>query len=301
MSAPGNRDAGRLFARRDPGYTSQETHPAGIERMETGKAPREGLVTSTHVRVTEYGQGPAVVLLHGTPSRSTDFAPLVDALKPTHRVLVLDLPGYCGVPAVSGGERFVTTRRLIDEALRERGIESAAFVGYSGGACRAVDLAVNGTVRATQLVLLAGYVDLPQEMHRGFLDLATAIRSGVDLRPTLPSGMLAPDFLARHPDAADVVAGWLDVISGDDLADEIESFIEFFSTSKLDSAFADLRIPIVAVAGAADQAIPPALTEASKALNDRVRTTLVPGVGHALLLEAPAVVVRLVREALASA
>ena len=246
----------------------------------------------------EQGDGPAVLLLHGTPSSSEDFAPVVAELARTHRVFVLDLPGYRGVPSMRGPDAFDRTRRSIEEALRSRRVEEVAIVGYSGGAFRAIDLALRGSLRATHLVSLAGYVTVPEATRQAFRQLATLLRGGLDLRPTLAGQMCAPAALDRSPELARRVEGWLDLISTNDLADELDSFAAYLDATDHTEAFRALEIPVTAVGAELDAAVPPSFSHEMKALNPRVRVEVLPGTGHAMLLEQPEAVVRILRESL---
>jgi len=53
------------------------------------------------VFVRVVGTGPAVLLLHGTPSPGEDWLPLAEELAPRYRVLIPDLPGYGASPPLA--------------------------------------------------------------------------------------------------------------------------------------------------------------------------------------------------------
>jgi len=234
------------------------------------------------LKFLDRGSGPAVILLHGTPSPAAHFAGLVEALAPTHRVLVPDLPGYGGEPALAGPDRFQRTTAALASELQGRGIEQATVIGFSGGAYRAVALAGGYPERISQLFLLGGFVTVDAGLRAAWRQIASVVRQGVDLRSTFPSSMLSEAFAAAHPEAVAEVATWLDGISAVDLADEFDSFVE---VPDYGTAFSQLRIPITLRNGSLDRAAPPLLAKAAGQLNPGAVVQIVPNCGHALLIE----------------
>lgn len=224
----------------------------------------------------------AVMFLHGTPSPSTDFAPFKELLAGHRRVLIPDLPGYRGEPALEGPDRFRrTTAALLDE-LNQRQIARTAVVGFSGGAYRAVALACEHPDRIERLVLLGGYVRQEEGFRAGLRQIAQLLRQGVDLRTGFASLMLSPQYAATHPEAAAQVSSWLDLTTTADLANEMESFAE---APDYGEAFSQLRIPITLRTGALDRPALVAEARVAGGLNRHALVEIIEGCGHALFLE----------------
>jgi pimeloyl-ACP methyl ester carboxylesterase len=198
------------------------------------------------------------------------------------RVLIPDLPGYRGEPALEGRDRFQrTTTALVDE-LDKRRIGRAAVVGFSGGAYRAVALACEHPDRIDHLMLLGGYARLDEGLRAGLRQVAQLLRQGADLRGGFASLMLSPGYAAAHPDAVVRVSSWLDLTSTTDLASEMESFAEAPDYAE---SFSRLQIPITLRTGALDRAAFVEEARVGGRLNPRANVQIVEGCGHALLIE----------------
>jgi 3-oxoadipate enol-lactonase len=232
------------------------------------------------------GRGPVVLCLHGSPSPASDFAPLVDALRATHRVLVPDLPGYRGAPAPDHGDLLQAGQRELEEELAARGVRELCVVGFSLGAYRAFHLALRTGLQVRGLVALGGFAGLAPAEREGLAQLAGLVRQSVGdldaLRAVLPERMLSAAFRAAHPEVARQVMGWLDLLSPESLARELEGAA---SAEDLRPALGGLRIPVLARVGELDVAMPPAKSQEIGAGAPGARVQVVPGAGHALLDE----------------
>jgi pimeloyl-ACP methyl ester carboxylesterase len=82
------------------------------------------------------GQGPPVVLVHGTPTWSYLWRKVVPALEGDHSVYVFDLLGYGDSPAGPSADISVAAQaRLLVELLDRWGLEEPAVAGHDiGGA-----------------------------------------------------------------------------------------------------------------------------------------------------------------------
>lgn len=238
--------------------------------------------------VRELGSGPAVLLLHGTPSPAADWLPVAKALEDRYRVLVPDLPGYGqSPPPVPASVDHVGD--LIIEMLAEHGLTSLrAIAGFSSGAYRALHLVLKKRVQADALVLLAGFATMDEEgraMRRGFAEQLRADPASFhspELRGVMPQLMLSPAWAAAHPDDAARVTAWLDLTNASALADELDALA---SADDLRPDLSSLAPRLYLRVGAADAGAPPAW---SKEISDRVpHATLdvVEGKGHSLLVE----------------
>jgi 3-oxoadipate enol-lactonase len=241
---------------------------------------------SLHTRET--GSGPAVLLLHGTPSSVAGFAALAQRLAPRHRVLVPDLPGYGMSPPLEGGHSYERVTALLEETLLQRGLESAAVVGFSGGGYLALLLALSTRVSISTVFLLGTTAGYPEEARAQMREHARLIRERpemlgtAEMRAAMADRMLAPAFAAAHAEAVEEVGDWLSLTTPDALAAELDAFA---NTSGLELRLGDVRARVVARVGELDVACPVAL---SRDLVDRVpigELQVVNGCGHALLIE----------------
>lgn len=80
------------------------------------------------------------VLVHGIGVSSTYFEPLGYALHPHGEVLLLDLPGFGGIPRPKRPLTISGFADIVRAGVEEEGIENPVFIGHSMGAQVVVDL-----------------------------------------------------------------------------------------------------------------------------------------------------------------
>lgn len=239
------------------------------------------------LHVDDYGQGPAVLLLHGSPTATTHFAPLVAALVGHFRVLVPELPGYGRSPALPEGAPPGATGELLLGALRTRGISEVSLVGFSLGAYRALELALGGQLEVRHVFTLGGFAGMAEAHRQGLGALAEQVRPLPDLRSPalrqlLAEQMLAPEKARAHPEWVTEVEGWLDAVSPPALADELAQAL---TRADLLGRLGGLKARLTARVGSLDAATPPAYSQAMVAAAPDAVLQTVEGCGHALLLE----------------
>lgn len=245
-----------------------------------------------------FGSGADVVLLHGTPVAPEHLHPLAHELGAECRVWVAHLPGYGRTPALPAGHSVADIQEAVERALVARGVSSAALVGQSAGAYHALGMALRGTVEARAVVALGGLAGFATAQQSGYRELAVALRGGLDPAHILPEMLLPAAFAEAHPEAVEEVHRWGRAKAAPLLADELEALA---GSPDLTPWLGELDIPIVARVGDQDVAVPPAYSEALARAARRGVLEIVPGAGHALLLQDLAGTVRSVRAALAAA
>lgn len=108
-----------------------------------------------HVQVM--GQGPVVLLIHGTGAATHSWRSVAPALAAHYTVVAPDLPGhgFTGTPAPSGFT-LPGVAQGIAALLRELGLSPALSVGHSAGAAIAIRLCLDGTTAPAAVVSLNG-------------------------------------------------------------------------------------------------------------------------------------------------
>lgn len=254
------------------------------------------------MRFRVLGEGAPVVLIHGTPSPADDLMPLAERLAARHRVLVPELPGYGGSAPLDDASFVRVTAALVRALADHDAGEPHAIVGFSGGAYRALHLALRGGVRPRVVVglgALATLDDASREAFRGFAAAITADPAAVTsaaFRGLMAERMLSPAWRAAHPADADRVADWLTLTSPTYLAAEL------LATAELEDLRADLPSLAARVylrTGGLDVATPPALAADIAARVPGARFDAVAGCGHALLIEDAAATIDAITAALA--
>jgi len=132
------------------------------KKAERANPPAGRFVEANGVRLhyVERGEGDTVVLLHGNGSMIQDFesSGLVDLVAKDHRVIVFDRPGF----GHSDRPRSVVwtpdaQAEVIEIALAKLGVSNAVVLGHSWGASVAIALALRKPDFVRGLVLASGY------------------------------------------------------------------------------------------------------------------------------------------------
>jgi pimeloyl-ACP methyl ester carboxylesterase len=120
-------------------------------------------VAGLRVNLTEWGRGPAVVLLHGLTGSPAYLRPYAERLARTHRVLAIDLPGHGGSDMVEPFS-FRAAARVLADAAAAAGVERPVVLGHSFGAPLAVAWAAERPVAGIVACSPVGMV--PLELRR---------------------------------------------------------------------------------------------------------------------------------------
>jgi pimeloyl-ACP methyl ester carboxylesterase len=149
---------------------------------------REVQVDGIPIHLTEAGDGPALVLLHGLAATHVNWERTIPAFADRWRVVAPDLPGHgqSGKPEAPYTIDFFAG--VVRSLGRELGIKEAVVVGNSLGGQIAIELALTYPLwtRALVLVAPAGRFNLGLRAIAGAVGAATTERV---LRMTLPRAL----------------------------------------------------------------------------------------------------------------
>lgn len=257
-----------------------------------------------HVLAAERsGRGPALMLLHGYSGSGRSMERLARAFQHDFDTIAPDLPGHGRSAERVAGHAYDFDACVDDLAatLAATGHDSAHWLGYSMGARLALACAARHPSRVASLVLLAGragIADPGERAARRCADEALAARieeRGVDafvdewlaqpLFATLQR--LGPDFMARER-----AARLANDASG--LASSLRA-LGPAAQPPLFSALPRVTVPVLLVAGALDERFVAAAHELARSLPS-AEVCVIPDAGHAVHLEQPEAVLRVVRE-----
>ncbi len=101
---------------------------------------------SVGMTVDERGTGPAVLLLHGTPSPARDWEPLAARLAPSVRVIIPDLPGYGASPAPDDAA-MEAVGDAIAAMLAARGVHARSSASRPVRTARSISCCASGSRR----------------------------------------------------------------------------------------------------------------------------------------------------------
>ncbi|MBL8306773.1 MAG: alpha/beta hydrolase [Rubrivivax sp.] len=149
------------------------------------------------VHYKDEGQGPAILLVHGTFGDLADWDGWVKVLKPAYRVVRLDLPAFGLTGPIASGVYSVERKHVVIDALMDHlGIERFAIAGVSYGGLVAFRYAATRTERVTALILAnsAG-------IQFGQRPAAASAAAAAGSAPPAPVYNITTDPVVRYSDA----------------------------------------------------------------------------------------------------
>jgi 2-succinyl-6-hydroxy-2,4-cyclohexadiene-1-carboxylate synthase len=227
------------------------------------------------------GKGPRLVLVHGFTQTGRCWGPVGEALAHDHEVVRVDAPGHGGSSEIRAD--LHETAQLLAETAGP-----ALYLGYSMGARMALHVALDRPDVVQGLVVVggtAGIDDVAERAARRERDraLARQIRSeGVE---TFLMGWLDQPMFAGLPRWAR-----FEDERRRNTAEGLASSLEFAGTGSQAPRWDDLaqlRVPVLVVAGADDTRYVQLATRLAACSGPNADRALIAGAGHAAHLEQP--------------
>lgn len=268
------------------------------------------------VHVLETGDGPPLVVMHGTGNSGLFLLPLLERLERV-KTIAVDRPGFgqSDPRPVPRAQFKAAAVEWIDAVLDELGLSEASFLGHSMGGLWSVWFAIARPDRVTKLVILGGAPALPGA--RAPFPFRMMALPGVGRALQRPQASPASvlkfanfvrerDALASQPEMLDLmVASTNDATSKESVRTEVQAVIPPYAIA-LPSAFrkevrvspADLKritAPTLIVWGERE---PVGTVASARALRETIpdaRLEFVPG-GHAPWLDEPLRISRIVSD-----
>lgn len=257
-----------------------------VEALAARLAARVEVAPGVRLAVEEAGRGPEILLLPGFGSDASSFARAAPVLAERRRTRIVQPRGVGGSDAPAGSAHDVAEAARDAAALL--GPEGAHVLGVSVGAAVALALALGAPGKVRSLTLVTPLVAADGRL-RAVLEGWAALAA--EAAPALVAGALAPwlfsgaslgDPLRR----ARLQRGLAETAARCDaaaLASRARAVAAY--TTPPAATLAALRMPILVVQ-AGDDLLTPSARELISLL-PQARSILVPGAGHALLVEAP--------------
>jgi pimeloyl-ACP methyl ester carboxylesterase len=245
--------------------------------------------------VTDRGEGPPVVLCHGTLMDRTMFEPQVEALSDEYRVVAYDTRART--------DRYAEAYDLYDLAddcaalMDATGIDSCVLGGMSMGGFMALRFAERYPERLEGLVFVdstAGPHETQEREQYG--EMIEMAREAGEI-PEQLAEVIKPILFGNTTtqENHELVERWADrwlTYPGEAVYHEVNSWLERPDfTDELD----DIDVPALVIHGEEDNALDPSRSDS---LADRLdaRRVIVPGAGHSSNLENPEPVNTAIRE-----
>jgi (E)-2-((N-methylformamido)methylene)succinate hydrolase len=251
---------------------------------------RAGITTAYAVE----GAGPPLLLVHGVGARLNNWDGVVAALGGRFTTIRLDLRGHgesSKPPGPYSAALFAEDARALLDHL---GVTRCHVAGHSLGATVALRLALDAPHRVERLALLSAAAGRTEEERQRVLERLAIVEHGIPgehFRRSLPrwfsdefrrdNAALLEEYAARNMENDPrAYAAAYRVLATADLADEA----------------ARIRVPTLIATGEGDIGSNPRMARLLHARIAGSRLEILPGLRHAILIEAPAVVARLLTD-----
>jgi 2-hydroxymuconate-semialdehyde hydrolase len=250
--------------------------PTSIEPLPGGRLVE---TRSGRVHVVDVGQGPAILLLHGSGRSVADWQEgVIDRVSPRHRVVAFDFYGFGFSernPRFTYGYNLWVQQAV--DVLDVLEIEHVTVVGHSVGGALACILAVDHPTRVDHVVTIGTGMTIEPAM---FLPAIPGFGEWWIGRETMygpagsPRDRAALEAAFRIPGTHAALLSYI----------RRQMFVDGFRL--LRGVFEDLTVPVLHVSGAEDRNIPPAV---ARALTQRThgRFVLIPRATHNVHIDAP--------------
>jgi magnesium chelatase accessory protein len=256
-----------------------------------------------HVQVT--GEGPVLLLLHGTGAATHSWRGLLPLLARDFTVVAPDLPGHgFTTRRPLGGLAMPAIARAVGDLLRVLKVEPRAIVGHSAGVAIAARMVLDGVASPAALVgLSAALLPFPGLAAKLFPTLARMLFVN-PFAPYLFAQMVrtpadAERFLQRSTgsriDAAGVRA-YQALFATPAHCDGAITMMADWDLETLRRDLPRLALPVRLIHGEQDAAIPLASAREAAALMPAAELVALPGLGHLAHEEAPEEVAALIRD-----
>jgi 3-oxoadipate enol-lactonase len=230
------------------------------------------------------GAGRPIVLLHSLLADAGSFEPLAALLAATHRVFVLDLPGFGGSHPVAGGLEAVADR--VAAAVGALKLEQPpVLLGNGYGGFVALLAAIRHPKLAARLVLAdcGAAFDEPGRQAFRNMSAAAAAKGLAAIAEVAMRRLFAPEFQATHADLIEQRRTRF-----------VATHPETFHAACAALAALDVReqargvlVPALVLAGEQDEATPPVMARELAGLLPQARFELLPGCAHVPQLQSP--------------
>lgn len=250
-------------------------------------------VEGVRLHYIEQGEGPVLLLLHGTVVTADDFRAngLMEQLSRSFRVIAIDRPGF-GYSDRPRGTSWTpeAQARLMHLALRHLGADEYLVLAHSWGTLVAVHMALQAPDKVRGLLLLSGYyypsarLDVPLAALPAIPVLGDLMRFTVSpllgrlAWPLAAKGMFSPSEVTdtfRREDP------WMLLRPGQVRATADEASLMVAAAAALERRYGELQMPLLLMAGKNDRVIDP--ESHSARLHKDVphsELTLLPDAGH---------------------
>lgn len=252
------------------------------------------LVSGRRIFYREEGDGPPIIFIHGFPTSSLDWAPVVHLLRDRYRCITFDMLGFGGSDKPKRSYSYALQLEVLDAVLAATGVRESTLVSHDYGATLGqLALAGRSSLEVTRAIFLNGGV-VPY-LHRPlFVQRAIASPLGQILGPLLVHRRAMERSLRKivvRTHLLDMQEIWTSIAANDG-ARVVPRLLHYIAERRqmsdaLIAALTTARVPLGFVWGLDDPVSGAHVLEWIRANLPASEVLALDGVGHYPQLEAP--------------
>lgn len=265
--------------------------------MDTSSLGRRVEISSGDVAYEVFGEGPPVVLIHGTPSRGFIWRDVIPALASGHTVYVYDLLGFGDSECREGQNVSIAGQaRALAELVAAWRLERPAVAGHDIGGGIALRAHLLEGVEVERLALLDPVVFTPWGTPT--LKHVKAYLEAYRSMPTGPFEAIVASHLrtaTSHPLAEEAYEAYLEQWRGEEGKTAYlrkDEQLDEEDTKALEPLLDSITVPVRILWGEEDGWLDPALGERLRREIPGSELEMVPEAGHFVMEDAPETVAR---------
>jgi 3-oxoadipate enol-lactonase len=242
------------------------------------------IAASEQIRFHDVGHGQPVILLHSLLADAASWDDLTPILRAEARVIVADLPGFAGLPPITGG--LAPVAAALGEAIDRLALAAPpVLVGNGYGSFLALQLALDRPDLVAGLVLIgcgAVFSEPGRAAFRAMRDAAAA-RGLAAIADTAMARLFGASFREQHPEL--MAARRAAFLRTD--PQTFAAACTALATLDITAQAGRIVQPALLLAGSEDQATPPAMAQDLAARLPAARFERLDGLAHVPQLQDP--------------
>jgi magnesium chelatase accessory protein len=254
-------------------------------------------VTASGLRwhVQQMGNGPVLLLLHGTGAATHSWRGLAPLLAQHFTVIALDLPGHGFTETLPASRLSLSgMSAALHELLQSLNLQPQIVVGHSAGAAIGVRMSLDGYITPSVMVSLNGALLPPQGLPGLVFSPAAKLMAANPLVPKLfawraadrvaVQRLLASTGSTLEPEGVDLYAR---LVSNVTHVRGVLAMMANWNLSSIETDIARLIPPLLLVVGSNDGTVSPREASRVQRLLPSARIMSLAGLGHLAHEEQP--------------
>ncbi len=252
--------------------------------------------------IEEMGQGPTILLVHGTAASIHSWRDVLPLLAESYHVVAIDLPGHGQTDSPASSNFKLESMGIgIAAVMRAMNIEPEIVVGHSAGAAILAYVCARKLLRPQTYVSFngafypfagwSGTLFSPIAKLAAFNPFLPRILSGLASRATVEK-LLRDTGSTLSPEGVDL---YFSLFKQSNHVAAALGMMASWDLNGMDDNLARLQPNSVFVAGEQDKAVPPDTADRAAARCRNAKTVHIKGLGHLLHEENPSLAAQIIK------